>query len=210
MFVAATADGRTDRDLVIKDIIEKERETRWKPAGATDGDLALVALATMCGGASRSAFEHRSARIDAALAQFSLPRYQAITGKSARSLLAPLEPNLLGEWLVLESFADLDDLETSATFTAAWAANVKGTYGFILRSIRDFPEHEMIPGVIKPPSSTIISMLRHRTILVTLSAWQAMTSSTRWSAPVRSSRATQHGIIPKYGPLLSDCAAGRA
>ncbi len=158
----------TNKVEIVRDMLWRERQRRWEPAGATEGDLMLLACATLCGGAARSLFAGQSQRLDAILQGFSASRYEAVSGKSAKSSLASLEPDIFGELYVLDWLSGADDADTVSILTAAWSANAQGTASFIFRAVPEFTQHKALGSLLKPPPGPLQTKYLWGSVLVDL------------------------------------------
>ena len=114
-----------NRERLLDDFLAREEAHFWRPAGAGERELHLLALATMTRG-----FPVRMLRELPALedllpgttpgpARFDSARYAALTGRPSGSELAPLKPDLVGEYFVLRLLARRDDLDDRAEATVA-------------------------------------------------------------------------------------------
>jgi len=154
--LAATNHGRNDRISLMREILRREKDVRWRPAGANDFDEALVAFASLCGGVSISRLQEQARWLERAVQQFSRPRFETITGRAPTTeMLAPLEPDLLGEAHVLDWVNTLGDSQVKEVVNCAWTLNPEGTFLFMRRVVPDFPEHEALPRLLQPPDSTV-------------------------------------------------------
>ena len=108
----------------------------------------------MRGRAPSLVLKGRSEWLDESLRQFSSSRYQAIVRRSSKSELAPLEPDILGELFVLDWLNSANELEIDCVLRAAWSVSAVGVFAFTRRAVPDFPRHEALLTLIKPPDVT--------------------------------------------------------
>ena len=147
--------GRTD---LLDRILEREETRFWKPAGVTTKDRNLVAYATMVGGLPREALGKTA---HAGLFpvpdsqgpdRFDPARYRVVTGRAPKSVLAPLEPDIVGEYFVLQHLSP-NEYETNALAVRlrglAWQDHPFEFAQFLDRAARDFVSHlclrELVP-----------------------------------------------------------------
>ena len=131
-----------NRKILVENVLEREETNWWAPAGVTEEDKDLLALATLCGGLRRGA--GHPPVITERLASFSPQRYRAMTGENADERLAPLQPDIVGELFVLErlSPAKAPDSIIDAFRDAAWKENHgTGISDFLYRAASDFAPH---------------------------------------------------------------------
>jgi hypothetical protein len=151
-FVAAAGDKQTQsRYSVLRDILRRERQTRWEPAGVTEPDLTLMTLATMCGGLPWNALPTDLPWINEAVQQLSLQRYETIVGSPAKATIPPLEPDILGGLFFLDRLKQLPPPQALRLVETAWATRPEGTLWFLVRLVPEFPDHESLSVALKPP-----------------------------------------------------------
>jgi hypothetical protein len=166
IFLAKCPEG-ADKVEIVRQLLMDE-QSRWSKAGINAADLMLLACATLCGGAARALFANHSSRLDLAVQTFSAARYEAMSAKSAKSSLAPLEPDILGEVFVLDWLLNADDADGASIVSAAWSANAPGVAGFLYSTVPEFPEHPAIETLLKPPSGPIEPICKWASALVEL------------------------------------------
>ena len=132
---------RAKEDL-IGDVLDREEERFWKPAGITNADKDLLALATLCGGiglTDLNALPQDRGLLDGHDAK----RYRVMSGRDASERLAPLEPDILGEWFVLHHLqpGNVLDKRLEDMRNLAWRMAPYGMALFLDRALRDFPRH---------------------------------------------------------------------
>jgi hypothetical protein len=144
-----------NRQVLVEQVLEREEANWWEPAGVSDQDKNLLALATLSGGLNRG--DRHPPAIAERLASFSPQRYRTMIGEDAAERLAPLQPDIVGELFVLErlSPANAADALVDAFRDAAW--NEKqgtGIADFLYRAASDFAPHEALPRLAKPATET--------------------------------------------------------
>jgi len=169
-FVAATYSKKLDDPTAVMREILNDEESRWEDAGSTDLDKRLLALATLAGGIPNPARSNGPSELDAFKKDFSASRYEAIVGKTASQVLAPLEPDIVGELFVLDWLAALEQDDLAWLVNTAWQQNHWGAQAFLLKTVPDFPAHEALPGLVSAPqndpdllpywSSALVTLLR--------------------------------------------------
>lgn len=150
---------------LIADFLRNEQELVWVPAGVTERDKSLLALVTMVAlihdkdgeaGLSfpqtlRKLFESQAKEylpeFAPGSAQQDLARYGVMTGIESPGQLQPLEPDLVGEYFVLEHLNPLVDplgLRAQVLCAEAWRLNRIVFATFIHVAVSDFPDHPSI------------------------------------------------------------------
>lgn len=147
-----------DRDALLRDIIDRERVNFWRPQAVAlglggrveqDATERVLALATMCNGFPLSAFAPRGDEL--------LPPWQPtahsiifknMTGRAVDEKVPPLEPDIIGEFFVLEMLRALDHARLTsggtmagALVAKAWDADAHRTAEFFRRVGDDFAEY---------------------------------------------------------------------
>ena len=171
--------GELSKQALLNDVLRRE-EQRWRSA-AKGGEPSLqkhknaVALATMVGGL---ALPYEAEGLDPRVFPFAQGEYDAalikeITGRSGEAFVAPMEPDILGEWFVLQHLTlsdfglgspwdafsrPLAALVVAAHYRLAASAVDASAFAFFLdRLPQDFPEDAFGSGLYKrPPASTPI------------------------------------------------------
>ncbi len=173
----ATGFERWETDTLVKLVLEREIETRWK--NRVDArHVNLLVLATFIDGLSRRQAYKAAKRVRGLpdMDSLNLQTYRVLTGydtKQAKHELPPLLPDLLGECFVLERMAgncaiphvegNPDAIRGTAQRALAWAWEISpfSTARSILRVVRDFRHHPQVA-----------ELLRHRKAHETI--WGAM------------------------------------
>ncbi len=156
LFADAIAAGRDprqwNREALIRDVLSRDEENYWKPAGITKNDKDLLALATLCGGIDR---KNLPEELYSKLTEFSSKRYRVMSGKRTNDRLDPLEPDIPGEMFVLDHLGS-DDGETRADWArqVAWNINPPGMFKFLTRAGKDFPDHKTLRVLSHPAKQT--------------------------------------------------------
>ena len=161
-FVAdAIAAGRDVHELdglrLVLDVIEREREAFWRPAGATLAEERLLALATMTGGIPRAALSELDT------SQGLLPKwnfdlhpvaFQIMTGKPANEHVPPLQPDIVGAHFVSSVLGSQRFSQTDRAHfcNLAWQTSGRGMLQFALRAHRDIPSSSLLASLRLPPT----------------------------------------------------------
>ncbi len=146
---------------LIADLLAREQELYWAPADVTEEDKNLVALITMTGAAGSDlidiALDSRVPELLPAfapgLARADFARHQAIVGADAPGVLAPLKPDVVGEYFVLEHVHPAVDpigLRGAALGREAYRRHPVGMLSFVDRASDDFPEHPGLAVLDRP------------------------------------------------------------
>jgi hypothetical protein len=162
LFAALAADaliaGRDirlwDQTALLRDVLEREEDKFWKPAGITERDKNLLCFATLLGGMpvenlalpllAKANFPTTEA-LDAN--RFNAERYQVMTAHPSTEFLAPLKPDVLGEFYALERLLPRDKVDhrrAVTTLSLAWLLETGGVLDFVTRALTDFPEHKAV------------------------------------------------------------------
>lgn len=107
MSAAAQGGELADFEAVLRDNLDRDLRKAWTSLGATERDKNLLAFATMIGGLpvaelSRVVSDLLPGTDDRSAEGFNPARYQAMTGQELRDRLPALEPDIIGEFFVLE------------------------------------------------------------------------------------------------------------
>ena len=154
----AKAKGRDIRqwdDEKLLDFHRTETEKRWKPQGVRDQDEALLAFVTMVGGMRVQdvpSIDLRSYLPDEE--GFRPEIYQSMVGSPSDEYLAPLEPDILGEYFVLEFLKPkpLSKKKVRDFAHALWQNDTLSGFGysFIDRALEDFPDKPALALLVEP------------------------------------------------------------
>jgi len=151
-----------DQARLLRDVLDREREFHWRPAGVTESYENLLCLATMTGGASIEVLTQPDVGIDLPVSNAFKPAiYRALTGlspteTSGSPILPALEPDILGAFFVLEHLKPLHPAtnQPAERFRqAAWGRPVWEAAGFATfldRAKDDFPDHLTLPLLLVP------------------------------------------------------------
>jgi hypothetical protein len=151
LFAAIAADAiESGRDLrnwdttqLLADLLGREQDRIWAAAGVTEADKNLLALATLGQGIPLEVVNNPPTAIELPKPGKDLQqRYEAITGKKLEETFQPLEPDIVGEFYVLELLNN-DSVFESTAVSDYWQASYKisSPFVFIERCILDFPQH---------------------------------------------------------------------
>ena len=157
----ALADGRDltqwTQEHLVKYVLERERLSRWEPAGIDELHLNLLALVTMTKGIGP---EHPDPLADCEIHDLMPSRlhpewYTIMAGRPVEGRYPPLEPDPLGECFVLELLGrgrtPHRKWPQQALLAAAWKYDPWSTAGFIIRCHHDFLSHEAMEILRQPP-----------------------------------------------------------
>jgi hypothetical protein len=161
LFAALAADaliaGRDirswDQTALLRDVLAREEDKFWKPAGITRQDKHLLCFATMHGGMLLDDLTRFPDGLDVPTTgpadphRFDAGRYQTMTGLESTEFLAPLKPDVLGEFFVLEQLLPWDKADTDRVLNIAvlsWLAQPSNMLDFVSRVLQDFPTHPAI------------------------------------------------------------------
>jgi hypothetical protein len=149
--------GFDSLDAELRDLLRRNRSLLWprqlhvadRPIGAVEADV-VIAFATMIGGLGLSELtameDARSEFIDRTI----LPACGRAVGKPITGAeLARLEPDLIGEFFVLETLGGDPDnpfLDPPHGWMPELAWNIRGgaTRDFVFRAIQNFPQHRAL------------------------------------------------------------------
>jgi len=160
------------RDDLLDATLERDRGSRWQRflgGSATclgDGTPAerIAVVATIAGGLYCAAAARRGliphADKDARLQALVLTDGPISSGVAGPGQLVPaLQPDLLGEWLVLRAFAE--GLPAGECLDLAWRHAPDRTASFIQRLAQDFPDHPVTAELLErdPPDAAASAAL---------------------------------------------------
>ena len=148
-----------DRTQLLDDVIHRVRNKFWRPAGVRAPEERALSLATMTGGLKVGEL--------AAISEPLLPlwnvdhhplAFQQMTGHLANERIAPLEPDIVGEHLVLECLGDkkLADEDRLRFLKHAWLLNPKEMAFFVLRTHFDLARNPTLPLLRKRPKGPYV------------------------------------------------------
>ena len=156
-----------DRERLMRDVLKRERDFHWRPAGATGPYENLLCLSTMVGGVPVAVLEHPPPDIALPPSDAFQPSiYDAMTGASTLEAdgdppaLAALQPDILGEFFVLDYLAPPHAATSQPAekfWRAGWAQPIWAAYAFAAfldRAKDDFSAHPTLAVLLAPPSDT--------------------------------------------------------
>lgn len=138
-------------------ILDRERREFW-PKDVTPAEKNLLCLATMLGGMpvevlGRLKTDVLLPTLDGGPNQFNADRYSAMSGRVVDDTLDPLEPDILGEFFVLEHLTPLPyckpDLADKMR-SLAWDTYPYGFGAFLFRTAPDFVSHRTLRILTEP------------------------------------------------------------
>jgi hypothetical protein len=149
----AEGDGPTalDRVSLVRSWLDREKRKYWKPAGVTKSEIRLACLMSI-GGPMVADVALSGALADCGinLDEVEVQRYGALTGVTPLDRFEPLAPDILGEYLVLDTLQDQNPANalSKSLLQNAWIHSAESTAGFLLRAAEDFPDHPVVIKVI--------------------------------------------------------------
>jgi hypothetical protein len=152
---AATIETAGDRQAAIREMLRRERQAIWEPAGCTQEDLTMLAMATLVGGATRETLQGRAPWLERAVSKWNPAQFRVLRWQTETCKLVDLKPNIVGELFVLDWVSALPDEEAQSIAPIMWSVSVEGAWGFILRVVPDFPEHQALRRILRPPSEPL-------------------------------------------------------
>ncbi|WP_460926085.1 hypothetical protein [Novispirillum itersonii] len=174
---------RWDRAALLKDVLKRNETHFWTPNGITEADKLLLCLATLTSGAFADWLN--TPALTAPDFPDPLPslqdpglqeRYRTMTGSDIqniagplgrRSLFPALQPDLLGEFFVLQYLAPPGTMREAwsprlqAVLKAAWHLAPVGTAVFLDRLGTDFPDAPDLHDFFAMPESDVIEVQRY-------------------------------------------------
>ena len=154
----AVANGHSPRGWgrasLLRDVLRREEEKYWKPAGVTEKDKNLLALATMTGGLPvEKALSLNAGNLLPDADSFDPRRHEAMTGRPADDTLAPLEPDILGEFFVLTHLGQKHKTQRLRDISArSWDHMPLNRVIFLVRAAIDFPHEPALKPLCEPPA----------------------------------------------------------
>jgi hypothetical protein len=148
-----------DRTALLAEIIQRERQNFWLPAAMRVGlgthstsianEERVLVLATMVGLPStpltREELEQHRGPL---LPTWDIDRhpvlFAAMTGSEALSSIRPLEPDIIGEFFVLDKLKHLAGDDARTLVSVAWRMRPKMVWWFVSRCAADFGDHEAL------------------------------------------------------------------
>jgi len=154
----ASAAGRDLRNWDQEKLIrfhQTELEKRWKPQGVREIDKSLLAFVTIAGRMKVEDLLLADLRTYLPDAEsFSSQLYEVMVGAKSDEHLLPYEPDILGEFFVLEYLRPrpFHKRKTRDFGRALWTKERFSAFAFLfmVRVINDFPSHETIELLLEP------------------------------------------------------------
>lgn len=177
-----------DREDVLAEIVRRDRDMHWLPSAGGDHDALvrhenLLALATLAGGVRRSDLRDVPAPVAHLLPHPGEVGEGCLREDLVRRMsgyeqghIAPLEPDLLGEYFVLSRLRRIDEVEggpvREGICELAYHVGGMNAAGSTLRTVLDFPERSetldwLLPGrnsslpVLEKASGLVIDLIGH-------------------------------------------------
>jgi len=148
---------RWDRQVLLSHVLEKEND-RWSRLSMTEGERALLALATLSGGIELPRLAE--AKIDAGLIptleNIDTTRMTYLSGGGTDEHIAALEPDILGEFFALEHLASRpNSFAVLGYVEAIWRLSPAQSAYAIQRTVLDHPEHRALPSLLSAPTANV-------------------------------------------------------
>jgi hypothetical protein len=142
-----------DKRAILRDALEREKKKFWEPAGVTEEDKDVLALATMAGDIDTESVSLPT-EIEEMIKNesFSPERYPLMAAGSTNTVLKPLEPDILGEAFVLELLRPKNSRQTERVDRIremAWSLNREKMTSFLFRVANDFPKHPTLKYLLR-------------------------------------------------------------
>jgi tetratricopeptide (TPR) repeat protein len=137
---------RWDKEALVQDVIAREEQNFWGPAGVAENEKDLLALATLSRGIDLTRDDVPQEIKDWLKTRDARDHYAVMSGHAVDVSLAAMKPDILGELFVLnhlERTWACDDRAIEARQTA-WRVNAKGISEFLMRASLDFPDHKAL------------------------------------------------------------------
>ena len=129
-----------DASAILRDVLAREQEVFWTPAGVGEKEKDVLALVTMAGDIDlASAPLPREIREMIKDADFSQRHYRLISPGSTNTILRPLETDIIGEMFVLEHL-NPENSRREQIITMAWVLNSEKMTFFLRTGDERFPE----------------------------------------------------------------------
>ncbi len=168
LFAALAADAlvanrdlrQWDRLQLLQHVLDREATLFWEPAGVTEADRNLLALATIAGGLSLAtlaalADETENAGFFPNPKSYQPDHYAVMIGQPATERLPALEPDIIGEFFTLEHVKPrhaLDQERAGLLRHLAWRHRPEGAMSFLSRAALDFRDHPSLSLLTQPAS----------------------------------------------------------
>lgn len=161
MLLDGVEQSSATRDDLLTHALYRQYEKRWRavfhdtaiPWSDDTPTLRLAVLATITKGVDCKSIADKQLMkpLDASTRHQAMvltdTPFKAIGDPG--NIILPLLPDLLGEWLVLESFNEY--LPVDEIMDAAWQYNADETATFLVRLVQDFPDHYMTNKILQHP-----------------------------------------------------------
>lgn len=133
-----------DREALLTDVLQRDMQAFWMPAGVSRADYNLLVLSTLCGGFDvKVLYEIQGAIEIPSASEYDPAKLTAMTGDLAYDTIPALAPDILGSFFVLTHLMPKHGADSRARIfrDVAWKLNSKGTSAFMARTLMDFPDH---------------------------------------------------------------------
>jgi hypothetical protein len=183
-----------DRTALLDDVIKRERREFWLPAADSVGlgleikkEERALALATMVNGLPIQSLHTAD---DEVLPGWKhdrhAPLFRAMSGRPADQVIAPLEPDIIGEFFVLQLLAAESAARArgGATFAEvlvaqSWREYPFSTAQFVDRCGQDFSDLAALSHVIHVKPNTALGLYLWSFVAAKLTAYLGSNESTR-------------------------------
>jgi hypothetical protein len=114
-----------DQGELLGSVLKGEKDRHWKPAGVTEEEKNLLALATMTGGLRVGILKNPPVKdFLPPPRDYSPDRYRIMSGRPGKRFLSPLEPSVLGEFFVLDHLEPESDVDDRAEIARSAAFRI--------------------------------------------------------------------------------------
>lgn len=165
LFAALSADAINEHGNIrqwskrhlLEDVLEREEEKWWKPTGIGELDKNLLALATLTGGLS-IADKNLQALKDYLpdLDDYPAEKLQILNKARQESFISPLEPDVIGEFFLLEFLTPKNKKarkRLSTFLEYSWTLHPQRMFMFLHLMGQDFIGHSALISFLMPPKS---------------------------------------------------------
>ena len=139
-----------EKGKAVAKLIDREKKNRW--ADCSKDDLIALALSTICGGIDLRSLGPIPNSISKLLEKIDYKTNAKMVGVDPTiQFLNPVEPDLFGEYFVLDLLKDLNPLNESVKNLTRAAIKIGGPnkfLGFIYRCGQSFPNHPSLKELI--------------------------------------------------------------
>jgi hypothetical protein len=159
-----------DRFQLLENIRREETEF-WDRIGVSEDERELLMLMTMVGGLTQAEAADRARElVGIDLRRVEATRYARVTGAQSTLRFDPLEPDILGEFFVLDRLRPRDANEWRAWKAARVAGDISywGLNIFLQRAAADFPDHPTVREWLRKPPEEIAGVNQRLGVLLSV------------------------------------------